>query len=250
MSRNFELLTQLDTIQENRPATISDAPQIAISEDGDWRPALRMNDPARIEIGRLVDKLFRLQPKTPRVVAFIGPKPRVGCSWLCARVAETLATRVREQVCVVDGNVHSPNLHRQFHIENHHGLTDALKGCEPMRNYARALSPSNLFIVSSGSMPSISQSKLVSDRMRERLIEMQQMFGYVLLDVASLDVSNDAIVLGRWADGVVLVLKANVSHREAAHRALQDFRVANVAVFGAVLNQWAFPVPSKLFNII
>jgi len=240
----------LDTIQGNRPATIRDTPQIAISEDFDWRPALRMNDPARIEIGRLVDNLFRLQPKTPRVVAFTGPEPRVGCSWLCARVAETLAARVREQVCVVDCNVHSPNLNRQFHIENHHGLTDALRGCEPMRNYAHALYRSNLFIVSSGSTPSISQSKLVSDSMHERLSEIQQMFGYVLLDVASLDVSNDAIVLGRWADGVVLVLKANVSHRQAAHRALQDFRVANVVVFGAVLNQQTFPVSTKLFNIV
>lgn len=209
-----------------------------------------MKDPVRIEIGRLVDSLFHLRPRAPRLVAFTGPESNVGCSWLCARVAETLAARVQEPVCIVDCNVHSPNLHRQFHIENHHGLADALKGCEPMHKYAHALSRSNLFIVSSGSTPSSSQSKLVSDGMRERLTELKKTFGYVVLDVAPLEVSHDAIVLGRWADGVVLVLRANVSQRETAQKSLQDLRAADVAVFGAVLNQRTFPVPARLYNIV
>jgi len=249
LSRNFELLSQLEGPEENRSATIAHPPQTATA-DINWKPALRMNDPVRIEVSRLVDNLFRLQPSAPRVVAFTAPESNVGCSWLCARVAETLAVRVQETICVVDCNVHSPNIHRQFHIHNHRGLADALNQSEPMRKYVQALSRSNLFVVSGGSAASNAQSKLVSDGMRERLTELKELFDYLVLDIASLDISRDAMILGRWTDGVVLVLKANFSQRETAHKSLQDFRAADVAVLGAVLNQRTFPVPARLYKIV
>jgi Mrp family chromosome partitioning ATPase len=84
--------------------------------------------------------------------------------------------------------------------------------------------------------------------MRQRLTELREQFDYVLLDVAPLNICNDAITLGSLSDGVVLVLKANSSRRETARKAVQDLQTANVRIFGAALNQRTFPIPDGIYK--
>ena len=93
------------------------------------------------------------------------------------------------------------------------------------------------------------QTLLASDAMRSRLAELYSQFDYVLLDVASLNNSNDAIALGSSADGVVLVLRENSSRRETARKALQDLRDAKVQALGVVLNQRTFPIPEAIYKL-
>jgi Mrp family chromosome partitioning ATPase len=89
---------------------------------------------------------------------------------------------------------------------------------------------------------------LGSEQMRSRLAELRSAFDYVLIDSAPMNVSRDAIVLGGFTDGVVLVLKAHSSRRETARSAVQDLAAANVRTLGAVLNQRTFPIPEKLYR--
>ena len=55
---------------------------------------------------------------------------------------------------------------------------------------------------------------LGSDRMRSLLPELQREFDYVLIDAPSMGSGDDSVMLGRSAEGVILVLKANLSRRE------------------------------------
>ena len=84
--------------------------------------------------------------------------------------------------------------------------------------------------------------------MRLRLAELRQYFKYVLIDSPALSLGNEGIGLGRAAEGVVLVLKANSSRREAARKAVQDLQNAGVRILGAVLNQRTFPIPQAIYN--
>jgi Mrp family chromosome partitioning ATPase len=58
----------------------------------------------------------------------------------------------------------------------------------------------------------------------------------------------DGIALGRAAEGVVLVLKANASRRDAARKAVQDLQTAGARILGAVLNQRTFPIPQAIYS--
>lgn len=212
-------------------------------------PSLEMDTRVRDEIGKLVQNLFRSpNVKGPRRVVFTGTESGNGCSWMCARISEILASQVHESVCVVDCNLRSPSLHQQFAIENHYGLSDALLRSDPIRQYARPLTRTNLWILSCGSTVEGWQAQLASERMRQRLTELRAQFDYVLLDVAPLNICNDGIVLGGLSEGVVLVLKANSSRRETARKALQELQAANIPIFGAVLNQRTFPIPDGIYQ--
>jgi Mrp family chromosome partitioning ATPase len=204
----------------------------------------------RDEIVKLVRNLFFVPgDQAPRRVVFTGTESGTGCSWICAQVAEILASQVQGSVCLVDCNLRAPSLHQRFAVANHHGLTDALLGSGPLRSYLQRLSRSNLWLLSSGSLQESQPTLLTSDRMRTRLAELHAQFDYVLLDVASLNSCNDGIALGSFSDGVVLVVRANSSRREIARKTLQELQAAKVQPLGVVLNQRTFPIPEAIYKL-
>ncbi len=84
--------------------------------------------------------------------------------------------------------------------------------------------------------------------MRSRIKELRQEFDYVLVDAASLDLYTDGIVLAGASDGLILVLGANSSRREAARNVVEELKAANVPLLGAVLNKRAFPIPEFIYR--
>jgi Mrp family chromosome partitioning ATPase len=284
MSRNFELLQNIGKEQEyfrpdqERPLreTIPDATPMpeperaseSVSEtvftavDAMPEPApsqipVPANEPLQFamessqlaELTKMVQKVF-LMPGSEynHTVIFTSSDEGNGVSWICARVAELLASQITGTVCVVDANLQSPTLHEQFGVGNHHGLSDALRQTGTIRGYVSQLSRRNLALVSCGSDAKDSQGLVTTDRMRMRLNELRAEFDYVLIDCPSTNVSNVAMSLGSVVDGVVLVLKANATRKDKAREAVRDLQAAKVKVLGAVLNQRTFPIPDKIYN--
>jgi Mrp family chromosome partitioning ATPase len=250
MSRNFELLQKLGKEQEllgSLPMESSSAAASAVAPA--FAAPVTAPQPGLEEITGIVQQVF-LMPAAdaPRVVVFAGTEPGTGVTWVAARVAEALAGRVAASVCIVDANLRAPGMHQQMGAENQVGLADALVNPEPIRNFARQLTPSNLWMITAGSNAENQQGLLASDRMRLRIQELRSEFDFILVDTPSLAASNVAVGLGSLSDGVVLVLKANASRRESATQAVEDFHSGNAKVLGAVLNQRKFPIPNKIYN--
>jgi len=237
LSRNFELLQQVGGKLEV-PVSVEEATEplsMPPVETGPSTPAIDVAGKVRDEIAKLVLNLFLLpSAQGRRRVIFAGAEAGAGCSWMCARVAEVLASQVRGSVCIVDCNLRSPGLHQQFAMDNHFGLSDALLRSDPLHQYVRQLSRKNLWLLSCGSAIENCEEKMASGSLRARLTELRTQFDYVLMDVASTNTCNDGIVLGSSSDGIVLVLKANSTRRDIARR--------------AVLNQRTFPIPDNIYN--
>jgi protein-tyrosine kinase len=255
MSRNFELLQNLGKEQEMFQADLLEVipappPPSAPLPDLPVAPLmLATDDSQKEEMAKLVQRLF-IVPGTeaPRVVVVSGTETGSGCSWVCARMAEMLASQVSTSVCVVDANLSAPGLHTQFQTDNSLGLTDALHDPESIRRFARPIGRENLWLITSGSDSAARPAQISSDRMRMRMAELRQEFHYVLIDAPAINSANDGIVLGRAAEGVVVVIKANSSRRETARKAIQELEGAKVRVLGAVLNQRTFPIPQGIYN--
>ena len=274
MSRNFELLQNIGKeeeyfqaervvvelaapIPEPLPNPITETVSVGIAEEAvpvvpEASAAPRQfsfEDGQLAELTKLVQRVFLLPgSEFNHTVVFASSDAGNGCSWICARVGELLASQVTGTVCLVDANLHHPTLHEQLGVSNHHGLADALRQPGSVRGYISQLSRKNLALVSCGSEPESAQSFLTSDRMRTRLNELRSEFDYVLVDCPSMAASNEAVSLGAAADGVVLVLKANATRKDRARSAVRDLQAAKVKVLGAVLNQRTFPIPENIYN--
>ena len=237
-------------VVESHPTTVEEPVVKAAPVPVELQPLqLKMEGSQRDEMYKLVQRVF-MAPGAGRgrMVVVSAMEAGNGCSWICARMAEVLASQVSGSVCVVDANLRSPGLNREFNVPNHFGLTDALQVNEPIRRFVTSLSRPNLWLLSCGAEVEGMQSMLSSDRMRALLPELQREFDYVLIDAPPIVSGDDSVVLGRSAEGIVLVLRANASRRETARKAVQNLESANVRVLGAVLNRRTFPVPESIYR--
>jgi capsular exopolysaccharide synthesis family protein len=202
------------------------------------------------EASKLVQRVF-LAPGTAqrRVVVFCGVGHGGGCTEVCARTADVLASCVDKSVCMIDGNFRTPSLHKYFDVDNQRGLTEMIAQSGNAREFARPVqNGSSMWLVSSGEVASDPHTLLRSDRLQNRIADLRAQFDYILIDSAPVTLYADAISLARLADGVILVIEANVTRREAARKAKMILEDAGVQLLGAVFNKRSFPIPAALYS--
>jgi Mrp family chromosome partitioning ATPase len=255
MSRNFELMQMAGRAAEFGPVHAVRDMELPVAEvNGNGHRSgydFDLDQVTREESLRLMQRVFLAQTVEPvRTVVFAGIDHGNGCSQLCARTAETLAGNVSGSICLVDANFRSPALPEMFGVSNHHGLTDALRRTGPIRSFAKPLREQKLWLLSCGSLAGDSARLLNSDLLQKRFVDLRKEFDYVLIDAPPLTRYSEAIVLGKLADGLVLILEANSTRREVAISMAESLRAAQVRILGAVLNKRTFPIPERLYNFL
>jgi Mrp family chromosome partitioning ATPase len=251
MSKNFELMQQVGRgIEEPSTPLPSRVSAPVCQEERPIVTRFSSDEFAREEARNLVQRLFLPSQgqKAPRVVLFAAIDGRAGCSQICILVAEALRNTVSGSICLVEANLRSPSLPGLLGTTNHFGLTDALLQKGPIRSFAKPLELDNVWLLSSGSISSDSPSLLNSDRLKVRIEELRTEFDYLLIDAPSLTRYADATALARLTDGLVLVLEANSTRKEAAVSVMQSLRTARIPVLGAVLNKRTFPIPDSIYR--
>jgi capsular exopolysaccharide synthesis family protein len=247
MSRNFELLQSAGRMIEiAQPEAERQGP--SAPDDSGIHP-LQLEGAERDETRKLVSRLF-LSPgaEAPRCVLFSGTESGTGCSRICASTAAVLAAQGAGSVCVLDANLRSPSLHQQFGVENHYGLTDALRGTERIRKYVSVLLGGKLSLLSSGTTVESWQTLLTSQEMRTRMAELKEEYHFLLVDIPPLNLYTDGIMLARMSNGLILTIKANSSRREVAQKVVEELKSSNVRLLGAILNERRFPIPEALYR--
>ena len=201
----------------------------------------------REESFKLVQRLFltsdpALLPKSV-VFAAVDADSVAASSLVCAIAAQALAENVSGSVCLVRANLRTPEV-----FATDHGFADSLRQGGGIRGFVSQKGRDNFWVLSTGSQPENSINLVNSDKMRERMAELRREFSFVLVDVPAFGVSADGMALGRLSDGVVLVLEAHSTRREAAVRIADNLRMAGIPVLGAVLNNRTFPIPAALYK--
>ena len=243
MSRNFELLQQIDRGIEILSHPPSDGGPTTTLAGADGLPAQYQ------PFINLVQRVFLVPDvNAPRMVVFSGADRSSGCTWVCAHTCKVLAALVSGSVCIVDANLRSPGLHQYFDLQKPQGLTDALSQPDAIRNFVQAVSDGRFSVLGSGAGVSNQAATIDINRMRSRIKELRQEFDYVLVDAPSLDLYTDGIVLAGASDGLIMVLGANSSRREAARNAVEELKAANVPLLGAVLNKRIFSIPEFIYR--
>ena len=153
------------------------------------------------------------------------------------------------RVIIVDADMRRPRIHKAFAVENAFGLSDVLSANPDGADVdveaiplGQLLTPSgipNLSIVTCGSKGSANISSLLHSRTLARLLtRLRREADIVLIDTPPLMHISDARVIGRLADGMVLVFRSRTTTVESAHAVQQMLGRDSVRVIGAVLNDF------------
>jgi len=205
----------------------------------------------RAELGRMVRRLFLAPSGVPsRVVVFAPVDAHVNTGRICIRAAEMLASQITGTVCIVDANLRDSQLHEHFHLQDACGLSDALREHASLDKLTTRIPGSNLAILPHGTPVDHCEELLNSDLMSKRLDELRSRFDFVIVNAPSIGLYPDPVLLGHFADGLVMVLEAEKTDRRHAIRAKAEVEAANVRLLGAVLNNRRFPIPEAIYRYL
>lgn len=232
---------------------VDDAKPVGESRAKKSRTRNAYRDPKREAIAReeelkLVQRIFLAEESSPRMVLFSGFERDTGSASICIRSGEILASQGEGSVCLVDMGFRAPALHEYCEVSNDRGLAEAITDSTPIQEFAKQLSPANLWVIPVGQgAPQMNFAK-VADRLRPRMEELRKTFRFVVIHSGSLWLNPDAMLISRWTDGVVLILEANSTRRDTARRIKESLAAANARVLGVVLNNRTYPIPETLYS--
>jgi succinoglycan biosynthesis transport protein ExoP len=184
----------------------------------------------------------------PCTLVVTSAAPREGKTLIATNLAATFA-RGGAKVLLVDCDIHRPRLHRVFKESRAPGLMDLLRMSgvpgHPIGSPAalserlgaiRRTSVERLSLLPCGADPQSSPELLEPATLRGLLHELRKDFDVIILDTPPVLVSADAATLAGSADGVLLVVRAGQTDRDAAELARLRVTSAGGKVLGAVLN--------------
>jgi succinoglycan biosynthesis transport protein ExoP len=181
----------------------------------------------------------------PRIIVITSTnsgegKTTVACN-LALALAEIGPSVLMQSVLLIDGDLRRPRLHEIFGVPNRWGLADLLEGKTPPNGCEGMVYKTcyrNLNLLPSGSSTANVGALLHSPRALTFLKRMREEFHTVIIDAPPMLNMPDARVLGRLADGVVLVVRSAHTMRDAAVAANQRLTEDGTRVLGTILNQW------------
>jgi capsular exopolysaccharide synthesis family protein len=181
----------------------------------------------------------------PRVIVITSASPAEGktsvASNLALALAEISQPVFKQSVLLIDGDLRKPRLHEIFGVPNRWGLSDMLEGKTPpigCEDMVFKTSYKNLFLMPSGSSTDSTVPLLHSPRALEFLNRMRGEFHTIIIDTPPMLHIPDARILGRFSDGVVLVVRSAETVRESAIAVKQRLAEDGTRILGTILNQW------------
>ena len=178
------------------------------------------------------------------LVLVTSPAPRDGKSMVSANLAISYASAGYRTV-LVDSDIRRGHAEEMFGVERSPGLSDYLKGNADAMAIRQATKIDGLSMIAKGAGTHFNLELLDSALMDGLLEALRADFDVVVVDAPPLAAGADALVLGKRADKVVVVLRAGETDEVLARTKLELIGNVDLPIVGAVLN--AVPTSSHYY---
>ena len=157
-----------------------------------------------------------------------------GKSEVSANLAATMA-QVGNRVLLIDGDMRRPTQHHVWGLTNAVGLSNVLIGEVEWDEATEEVMP-GLDVITSGVIPPNPVALLDSQRMAKLTEMFSAHYDYVIFDTPPLNGIADTTILGKMADGVLLVTRPQVVDSASAKATKELILRTNQNILGVVAN--------------
>jgi polysaccharide biosynthesis transport protein len=177
---------------------------------------------------------FLSSDKPLKTIVVTSSIPREGKSEVAANLATAIA-QVGRRVLLVDADMRRPVQHHVWNLTNSVGLSNVIVDQVDIREAVQEVMP-NLDILSAGVMPPNPVALLDSRRMAVLVADFAEQYDFVIFDTPPLSGTADSAVLGKMADGVLLVVRPGVIDSTNAESAKEFLMQSGQRILGMVIN--------------
>lgn len=141
-----------------------------------------------------------------------------------------------DRVVLVEGDLRRPRVAELFGLESAVGLTTVLVGRVELDEALQETRVPGLDVLASGSRPPNPAEILQTSAMERLLDDLRDAYDVVVIDAPPVLPVADASVLGRLADGVVLVVRHGRTGHDQVRAAAERIRNVSATLYGTVLS--------------
>ena len=181
---------------------------------------------------------FALPEKTGgKVIGVTSAVPQDGKSYTVINLAYALAKN-GNRVLIVDGDMRRPTMAIRLGLPSKPGLSNML-----IKQVDNAIMPvpihSNMYALVAGTIPPNPSELIGIPEMKNLLDRFSKQFDYVLVDLPPIDSVSDPIVVSRFVDGMVIVVKHGHTQKRDIAEAMRQLEFSGARVLGFVYNNFS-----------
>ncbi len=197
-----------------------------------------------IRTAKVSIQLSSSMDRPPKLLFITSTNASEGKSTVALNLAQAFASD--ERVLIIDADLRKPSLHRVMGkngngngngvlIDRNMGLSNYLTGTG-----AKVIQQSgipNLNVVYAGPIPPNPSELLSSNRMRQFLAKVNEKYDRIIVDGPPAMGFADALILGHYADGVILIGVLGQTHREALRVFRRNLESVGGRMIGTIVNK-------------
>lgn len=193
------------------------------------------NEPGMEQFRTLRSRLYQLREKKPlKAIMVSSALPGEGKTFVASNLAYVLARQQGRRVLLIDADVRKPSMHECIGTENIPGLNDYLQGNATEQEILQHGQYENLYFIAGGKAVSNPAELVANGRLKHLLQTVAPLFDWILIDSPPVVPITDGAMIGRLADGVLLVVKSETTPVDLVQRAKDELK--GLPLLGAVLN--------------
>lgn len=180
--------------------------------------------------------LAYFSPKSTSKVLLITSSMASEGKTFCAINIASIVAKAKKKAVLIDLDLHKPKQANAFNLKNDIGVTSYLVGKATLNEIIMETPVENLQVILTGPRTP-NASELILDPMLEQMInELREKYDYIILDTPPVGLLSDALVMMKYSDLNLYVLKANYSKKDFVNIAHQIIGKNNIKSMSFILN--------------
>lgn len=175
--------------------------------------------------------------KDIKVITITSSVPNEGKSSVAFDLYKTMAEGGKK-ILMVDADLRKSVLAAKYHIQGiDKGLSHYLTGQAEIEDIIYETETEGFYLSVAGPLSPDPTSLLDSDQFQKFIDKVREDYDYVIIDAPPLGVVIDAVIIGKYCDGAVLVIEQGVIKRKVVQDVIKQLKRGEVRILGAVLNK-------------
>ena len=182
---------------------------------------------------------FSLPEKPCHIIGVTSSVRGEGKSTTSVNIAYTIA-QTGKKVLLIDADMRLPSVAAKLEIHGAPGLSNLIAGMNAEQSCLRKSGYfDNWYILPAGDIPPNPSELLGSERMHALLERYSGVFDTVIIDLPPINIVADALVISKWTDGLIGVVRQNYTDKRALADCMYQVEKLRVKFLGFVMTDAA-----------
>lgn len=156
----------------------------------------------------------------------------------------------KKSILIIDADMRKGKISRYLGLHSSPGLSEILKGEAGAELTMINPGIDNLTVIPSGKVPRNPAELLASRQMAGLLSDLKTKFDYIFIDSPPVMPITDPCVLSPLVDGVILVVQAGRTQRDAVKHTEQRLHQSHANIIGTIVTNVEYHLPHYLYRYV